>query len=53
VGRVAGFSNLSVATGHAMLGVTLAPITGELIAQVLSGEAPSLPLEPLSPNRYA
>lgn len=51
VGRLARFENLSVATGHAMLGVTLAPITGELIAQLLSGETPSLPLEPLSPNR--
>lgn len=53
VGRVAGYENLSVATGHAMLGVTLAPITGELVAQLLSGEPPSLPLEALSPNRYA
>jgi D-amino-acid dehydrogenase len=52
VGRLAGFENLTVATGHAMLGVTLAPITGELVAQLLSGEPPSLPLEPLSPNRY-
>jgi len=52
VGRLARFENLSVATGHAMLGVTLAPITGELVAQLLSGEAPSLSLEPLSPNRY-
>ncbi len=52
VGRVARFENLSVATGHAMLGVTLAPITGELVAQLLSGEKPSLPLEPLSPGRY-
>jgi D-amino-acid dehydrogenase len=52
VGRVGGYQNLSVATGHAMLGVTLAPITGELVAQLLSGEPSSLPLEPLSPNRY-
>jgi D-amino-acid dehydrogenase len=52
VGRLARFENLSVATGHAMLGVTLAPITGELVAQLLSGEPPSLSLEPLSPNRY-
>ncbi len=53
VGRLARFENLTVATGHAMLGVTLAPITGELVAQLLSGETPRLPLEPLSPNRYA
>jgi D-amino-acid dehydrogenase len=53
IGRVARFDNLSAATGHAMLGVTLAPISGELIAQILSGEKPSLPLEPLSPNSFA
>jgi D-amino-acid dehydrogenase len=53
VGRLARFENLCVATGHAMLGVTLAPITGVLIAQLLSGEPPSLPLGPLDPNRYA
>lgn len=53
VGRVAGYGNLSLATGHAMLGITLAPITGELVAQLLSDEPPRLPLEPLSPSRYA
>lgn len=52
LGRLARFENLCVATGHSMLGVTLAPITGELVAQLLSGEKPRLPLEPLSPNRY-
>jgi D-amino-acid dehydrogenase len=52
VGRTARFENLCVATGHSMLGVTLGPITGELIAQLLSGEKPALPLEPLSPDRY-
>jgi D-amino-acid dehydrogenase len=53
VGRLARFPNLVLATGHAMLGVTLAPITGELVAQLLGGEKASLPLEPLSPDRYA
>ncbi len=52
IGRLARFANLSVASGHAMLGVSLAPITGELVAQLLSGEKPSLALEAFSPNRY-
>jgi D-amino-acid dehydrogenase len=52
VGRAAGWENVAIATGHAMLGVTLAPITGELVAQLLSGETPTLALEPLSPSRY-
>jgi D-amino-acid dehydrogenase len=53
IGRFARTVNLSVATGHAMLGVSLAPITGRLIAELLSGEAPSIPLEALSPDRYS
>ena len=53
IGRAAGAANLTIATGHAMLGVSLAPITGELVAQLISGEKPSLPLEALSPNRWA
>ena len=52
IGRTARFPNLSIATGHAMLGITLGPITGRLIAQVLSGERPELDLTLLSPDRY-
>jgi len=53
VGRVARFDNLSVATGHAMMGISLGPITGKLISEILSGEAPSCNMEGLSPDRYA
>jgi D-amino-acid dehydrogenase len=53
VGRFGRFSNLSAATGHAMMGVSLAPISGRLIAQLLSGESPSCAIETLSPDRYA
>ena len=53
VGRFAPYSNLCVAAGHAMLGISLAPITGQLIAQVLAGEQPRIALEPLSPQRYS
>jgi D-amino-acid dehydrogenase len=53
IGRFARYSNLCVAAGHAMLGISLAPITGRLIAQVLAGERPRFALEPLSPQRYS
>jgi len=53
IGRFAKFANLSAATGHAMMGVSLAPITGELIAQVLSGEKTSISISALSPDRFA
>ncbi len=53
IGRFARYENLSVATGHAMMGLSLGPITGKLMAEVLSGEPASIPLEPLSPDRYS
>jgi len=53
VGRTSKFANLSIATGHAMMGLSLGPITGRLMAEILSGEQPSHDLSLLSPDRYA
>jgi D-amino-acid dehydrogenase len=53
IGRLAGFENLSVAAGHAMMGLSLAPVTGELTAQILADEAPSVDPAPLRPDRHA
>jgi len=53
LGRPARFDNLVVATGHAMLGMSLGPITGRLAGQVLAGETSSIPFPLLSPDRYA
>ena len=36
-----------------MLGVTLAPVTGQLVADVLGGRKPSIDLSMLKPDRYA
>ncbi|HET9234166.1 MAG TPA: FAD-dependent oxidoreductase [Candidatus Eisenbacteria bacterium] len=53
IGAFRRYPNLVAATGHAMLGVTLAPVTGKLVAEILNGHQPSLDLEPLRPDRYA
>lgn len=52
IGRFAKFANLSAATGHAMMGVSLAPVTGKLMSEVLAGVAPSIDLGMLSADRY-
>jgi len=53
IGRVPGFENLYVATGHGLLGITLAPATGEILAPlVLEGEAAPA-LEPFDPGRFS
>jgi D-amino-acid dehydrogenase len=41
-----------VATGHAMKGVALAPVTGRLVAQLIAGEAPDHDMGPLDPARF-
>jgi D-amino-acid dehydrogenase len=52
IGRAARHPNLVVATGHAMMGVSLAPITGTLVAQVIEGERTSVDIAQLSPDRF-
>ncbi|WP_051324430.1 NAD(P)/FAD-dependent oxidoreductase [Candidatus Solirubrobacter pratensis] len=52
IGPVPGHDGLHVATGHAMLGITLAPATAEILAPaVLSGRA-GLDLTPFSVARF-
>ena len=53
VGRTARYTNLAIATGHAMMGLSLGPITGKLMAEILSGEKPSIKIQLLDPDRYA
>ena len=53
IGRFSRYANLMAACGHAMLGVTLAPGTGRLVAEILVGHKPSVNLDLLSPDRYA
>jgi D-amino-acid dehydrogenase len=52
IGRFRRWNNLTAATGHAMMGVSLAPITGKVVAEIVSGEPPSLPIDLLSPERF-
>lgn len=43
---------LIVATGHAMLGMTLGPATGRLVADLAQGRTPPVDLAPMSPDRF-
>lgn len=51
IGRLSALPRVSVATGHGHIGVSLAPATGKLIAELLTGRAPSVELAPLRPDR--
>jgi D-amino-acid dehydrogenase len=52
IGRAAGFDNLIVATGHGMSGLQLAPVTGRLVTELVYGQASSLDLQPVRPDRF-
>ncbi len=52
VGRTVRYANLTLATGHAMMGLSLGPITGRLVSEILSGEKPEFDLTLLNPDRY-
>jgi D-amino-acid dehydrogenase len=52
VGRTTRYTNLTVATGHAMMGLSLGPVTGTLVAALLAGERIDWDLRLLAPERY-
>lgn len=52
LGRTRRFRNLSIATGHAMMGLSLGAISGKIVAELVSDERPELALELLCPDRF-
>lgn len=53
LGRSAAANNLLICTGHAMMGLSLAPVTGAIAARLLDHEPPGFDLQALSPDRFA
>jgi D-amino-acid dehydrogenase len=52
IGRAPDVENAILATGHGMWGLQLAPVTGRLVASIVSGEPPEHDLRPLRPERF-
>jgi len=53
IGGVDTIEGLYLATGHEGLGITLAPITGKLISQMITGREAEFSVEELSLSRFA
>jgi D-amino-acid dehydrogenase len=53
LGRTRKLTNLSLATGHAMMGLSLGPVSGKLMAELLAVGKTSHDLTQLSPDRYS
>lgn len=52
IGRSTSISNLFYATGHGMMGISMAPATGKLIAQMIGEEPSELDLKPFRMDRF-
>lgn len=53
IGKTKKFDNLIVATGHAMLGISLGPITGQLVSEIAKGEKTHIDDTLLKVERYS
>jgi glycine/D-amino acid oxidase-like deaminating enzyme len=52
IGRCPTASSVVFAFGHGHLGMTGAPMTGRVVAELIAGEATAIPLSPYSPQRF-
>jgi glycine/D-amino acid oxidase-like deaminating enzyme len=52
IGRVPGHEKVFVAAGHFKKGVMMAPVTGKILADLITRGATDLHVEPLDPGRF-
>jgi len=52
IGRTTQYQNLLIATGHSMLGMSLGAGTGKLIAELVTGQKPSIDMAPFCVERF-
>ncbi|MGE0517994.1 MAG: NAD(P)/FAD-dependent oxidoreductase [Candidatus Binatia bacterium] len=52
IGPVAGLQNVAVACGHHRNGILLAPVTAQLIAELIMDRATSVPIQPFCHRPY-
>ena len=52
LGRTPHYDNVIIATGHGMLGISLAPITGKIVSQLASNQQPSQNIASLGVERF-
>lgn len=51
IGKSAKCRNLTIATGHAMMGWSMAPATGRLVSEIIADRTPSIAISPFHPDR--
>lgn len=52
IGRVKKWENLTIATGHSMLGLSLGAGTGKLVSEIVNGQQTSMDITPFAVERF-
>jgi len=52
VGAIDGFSNFYASTGHAMMGISMAPSSGKLLTDLITYGKSELSSDLINPNRF-
>jgi D-amino-acid dehydrogenase len=52
IGRVKHFQNLTLATGHGMMGISLGPATGKLVSEVITNQKTAMNIQLFEPLRF-
>jgi D-amino-acid dehydrogenase len=53
MGRLKKYRNVSIATGHSMLGLSLGAGTGKLMEEIISNKQTSMPVDAFRPERFS
>ncbi len=52
IGRLTCLKNVTIATGHSMMGLSLGPGTGKLVAEIINDEKLSIGIQAFNPERF-
>ncbi len=52
IGRDKKISNLTIGTGHGMMGLSLGAVSGKLLSEIISNKKTSLDIDVYNPNRF-
>jgi D-amino-acid dehydrogenase len=52
LGSFKNLENLTIATGHGMMGISLGPATGKLVSEMINKQTTTMDVAPFSANRY-
>ena len=52
IGRIEHLKNVTIATGHGMMGLSLGPATGKLVSEIISNTPLSIAVNLLNPMRF-